>query len=117
MCLLLAIYACVCKHLGEPLAFPGDRFAWQVPTDHSSAMLNAYFAEWAMLSENAQNERFNCVDDSEWTYETFWPRLAGWYGIPWTGPCEDGLTVVEWGIRPPPRGYVRLTPGDPEYEG
>ncbi|KAF7193659.1 Cytochrome P450 monooxygenase [Pseudocercospora fuligena] len=105
ICFILAIYASVCQYLNETLAFPGDRFCWQCITDESSATLSAYLAEWAMLSGKANNQRLNSVDGMHFTYESFWPQMASWYGIPWSGPTEDGITEVEYGISPPPRGY------------
>jgi hypothetical protein len=104
VCLPLAIYASVCAHLKQPLTFPGDRLGWQGGVSQSSAMLNAYLEEWAVLTEKAKDQKFNAVDSSMFTCESFWPRMAGWYGIPWTGPNVDGLTEVEYGYYPPPRG-------------
>jgi hypothetical protein len=104
VCFPIAVYATVCAYLKRPLEFPGDRVGWQVPVVQSSAMLNGYLEEWAVLTDQAKNQRFNACDNSAFTCESFWPRLAGWYGIPWTGPSEDGLTEVEYGYDPPPRG-------------
>lgn len=105
LCFPLAIYANVCAYLNEPFAFPGDIKAFQNPMSHSSAILNAHYEEWAALSEGAKNQRLNCCDGSAFTYESLWPKIAGWYGIPWKGPEEEGLTEVEWGYYPTPRGY------------
>lgn len=66
--LSLAMYASVCRELGEPLVFPGDIAAWECPATNSSAMLNAYMAEWAVLSPAAANQSFNMTDDSSFTW-------------------------------------------------
>lgn len=104
MCFVLAVYASVCKHLNEPLAFPGDRFSWQCLVDQSSATLSGYLAEWALLSGKANNEKLNSVDGTHFTYETFWPRFASLYDVPYEGPSDEGITEVEYGLDPPPRG-------------
>lgn len=100
----IAVYASVCKHLNQPLEFFGDRIGWQVHVVQSSAMLNGYLEEWAVLTPAAKNQKFNACDNSMFTNESFWPRLAGWYGIEYKGPSEEGLTEVETGYDPPPRG-------------
>jgi hypothetical protein len=105
----LAVYAAVCAHLGEPLDFPGSIESWQMTQIASSAMLNAYLEEWSVLTEKAENQRFNACDSSAFAWEKFWPRVAGWYGIQWKGPMdvgeEAGWTEVKTPYDPPPRGY------------
>jgi len=108
LCLPLAVYAAVCKHLKQPLVFPGDRLAWQSTTMQSSAMLNGYFEEWVVLNGQAENQKFNIVDSSGYSPERFWPKLAGWYGIDWEAPGVYGdvgkLIELPYGHDPPPRG-------------
>ncbi|KAJ9650312.1 hypothetical protein H2198_010378 [Neophaeococcomyces mojaviensis] len=100
----LAVYATVCKELGEPLRWPGDAKAWQMECSMSSAMMNAYMEEWAVLSSRATNQKFNTCDSSTFAWEGFWPRLAGWYGIDWLGPQDDAqYTMRETPHNP--RGY------------
>ena len=89
LCYPLAVYASVCKRLGEPLRFPSDIAAWETQIDHSSAMMDGYFEEWTVLSDHVANEAFNIADDSAFTWGKFWPKLAGWYGIEYTRPDEN----------------------------
>lgn len=108
MCLPLAVYATVCKHLKQPLVFPGDVRAWRGTRFYSSAMLNGYLEEWAVLTEGTKDQKFNVVDNSGFSPEKFWPKLAGWYGIEWEAPGvfgdESSLTEMPVGYDPPPRG-------------
>ena len=67
----LAAYAAVCTHLGEPLDFPGSIESWQMTQIASSAMLNAYLEEWSVLTEKAENQRFNACDSSAFAWEKF----------------------------------------------
>jgi len=100
----LAVYAAVTQRMSATLEFPGDVFSWQSYTSMSSSMLNAYQEEWAVLTPAAENQKFNTWDDSAFTWEAFWPRLAGWYGISWNGP-DTAAKYVERETRFNPRGY------------
>jgi hypothetical protein len=99
----LAIYAAVQRKLGQPLAFPGDTAGWEKVMPMSSAVLNSYFHEWLVLEDGTANERFNIVDDSEFTWMSAWPVFADWFGMSWNPPAdeEDGKYVtVEMPVRP-----------------
>lgn len=104
----LALYCAIQAHLGQPLEFPGGNAEWQNPQDQSSAMLNAYMEEWSVLIEQKSlGEKWNAIDNSAFTWEGFWPVLAKWYGIDYTGPKTEGLKSFQSAHDPPPRGYVR----------
>jgi len=64
VCFPLAVYAAVTKHLGEKLEYPGDLRSWESPQVQSSSIMNAYLEEWAVLTPEARNEKFNAFDDS-----------------------------------------------------
>lgn len=66
----------------------------------------AYMEEWSVLNPAAHNQKFNTFDGGDFTYESFWPRLAGWYGLSWTGPSDDPSTqYTERELPHNPRGY------------
>lgn len=100
----LAAYCAVCRNLKQPLEFPGDVFSWQTSQSMSSSMMNAYIEEWAVLTPEAGDNRFNACDNSVFTFESFWPKLAGWYGIEWKGP-DTNAKMKETQTRFVPRGY------------
>jgi hypothetical protein len=104
----LAVYASVQKFLGDILDFPGDWQGWDNVHMQSSAMLIGYLNEWAALSPAAKNSAFSAADGGPWTWGFFWPILASWYGIPWTGPAEDEGKYVKINMDIPPRGHVVL---------
>lgn len=85
----LAIYGAVQAHLERPLDFPGDFTAWDREFCQSTALLNAYFEEWVVLTGQAGNEAFNIQDGQPFTWGRFWPYLASWYGTKWTAPEAD----------------------------
>ena len=99
----LAVYAAVSGKLNQPLVFPGDIVSWQAQQSMSSSMMNAYMEEWAVL-QGPPNEKYNTCDSSAFAWEKCWPRIAGWYGIDWTGPQPDEECT---GTETPfvPRGY------------
>ncbi|KAL1884844.1 hypothetical protein Plec18167_001499 [Paecilomyces lecythidis] len=107
LCLPLAIYATVQKHLGQPLEYPSDLLAWETQQTMSSAQMNCYLSEWAVLTDGAQNGSFNATDDCAFTWGKFWPKLAAKYQIPWKGPELDpsAFKEIETRHNPPPRGF------------
>lgn len=107
LCLPLVIYATIQKHLGKPLEFHSDLNAWEANQTLSTAHLNCYLAEWAVLERHAKNESFNASDDCPFTWGKFWPRLAERFRVPWTGPSTDpsAFKEQETPYNPPPRGF------------
>ncbi|PWY93022.1 hypothetical protein BO94DRAFT_487499 [Aspergillus sclerotioniger CBS 115572] len=108
ICLPLAIYASIQKHLGKPLEYPADLASWEASKDLSSAQMNGYLAEWAVLTGNV-NLSVNATNDCAFTWEKFWPCLAERFGVEWKGPDVDvgegeGYKEVET-CNPPPRGF------------
>jgi hypothetical protein len=118
----LGIYAAVTRHLNAPLDFPTDLQAWEATHVASSSKLNAYLEEWCVLTEQAQNQRFNAADSSPFTWGNFWPKFAGWYGLEYGKPDTDTDTDTNLGSEdddsknsvytkfttphiPPPRGF------------
>jgi hypothetical protein len=106
------IYAAVQARLGQPIRFPGDYNAWDREQVQSSALLNAYFEEWMVLSENAANQAFNIHDGHCFTWGRLWPYLAQWYGVEWTPPEADESKYREMALPYPktPRGCVPRLP-------
>lgn len=85
----IAVYASVQSYLKKPLAFPGDYVAWDREYCQSTALLNAYLEEWAVLSPETGNQAFNAQDGLPFTWGRFWQYLAEWYGTTWTPPEID----------------------------
>ncbi|KAJ7198984.1 NAD dependent epimerase/dehydratase family protein-like protein [Mycena pura] len=107
LCFPLAVYATVCRKLGQPLEYPADLNAWETLQDQSSSLLNGYLAEWAVLSEHTANETFNASDGSAFTWGKFWPRLAEKFGVKWKTPeLDDSAYAVTYGSDTKvPRGF------------
>lgn len=99
----LAVYAAIQCKLGRPLAFPGDAAGFEKIMPMSSAVLNSLFHQWVVLEEGTADEKFNIVDDSEFSWLKAWPVIAAWFGLDWKPPAEEDeaeYTVVEMPLRP-----------------
>lgn len=103
----LGVYASVQKHLGKKLEFPTDLQAWETNRCMSTSRMNGYMEEWAVLTEEAMNEKFNTMDGTTFTWGNHWPKLAKSYGIEYGLPSLDMsvYTVVKSKHDPPPRGF------------
>ena len=85
----IGVYAAVQAKLNRPVQFPGDYIAWDREFCQSTAILNAYLEEWAVLNPNTGNEAFNVQDGLSFTWGRLWPYLGQWYGTSWTPPEDD----------------------------
>ncbi|KAH6699958.1 hypothetical protein BKA64DRAFT_714247 [Cadophora sp. MPI-SDFR-AT-0126] len=103
----LAVYAAVEAHLGRPLRFPASIDEWARERSHSSATLDAHFEEWIVLNRRTENQSFNIVDGSAFTWGRLWILLAQWYGTAWLPPVEEDseYRISYARYDPPPRGY------------
>jgi hypothetical protein len=100
------IYAAVQAHLGQSISFPGDYRAWDREQVQSTGLLNAYFEEWLVLTDNTANEAFNIHDGQSFTWGRLWPYLGHWYQVDWSPPEEDDskYRVAQMPCPKPPRG-------------
>lgn len=57
----IGVFAAVHAHMKKPLVYPGDLNGFMTIQDQSSSMMNAYLEEWAVLTPEAANEKFNAV--------------------------------------------------------
>lgn len=103
----LGVYASVQKYLGDKLEFPTDLQAWETNRCMSSSRMNGYMEEWAVLTVEARNEKFNTMDGSTFTWGNHWPKLAKSYGIDYELPSadENDYALVKSKHDPPPRGF------------
>ncbi|KAF9607252.1 hypothetical protein IFM89_033459 [Coptis chinensis] len=70
------IYALICKHDGSPFRFPGNKFMWEHFFDASDADLLAEQQIWAVVSDKAKNQAFNCTNGDVFTWKNFWKFLC-----------------------------------------
>lgn len=102
----IGVFAAVHAYMKKPLVFPGDLTSFQMVQTGSSAKINAYLEEWAVLGDaRTANQRFNACDNSPFSWSRLWPALAKLYGVPSKGPDpNEKYTSKELPYEPPPRG-------------
>ncbi len=77
----LAVYASICKELGQPMRFPGSSVQWNSLTDMTDARLLAQQLLWAATTPAARNEAFNVVNGDVFRWSWMWKRIAEWFGV------------------------------------
>ena len=117
--MVIAVYASICRALGQPLWFPGTREAYRSLFEATDAALLARGAIWAATEPRCGNEVFNVTNGDYFRWENLWPRIAACFGlepapplpIPLAemmadkGPVWDRL-VEAHGLRPHPYEQV-----------
>ncbi|KAF1914798.1 hypothetical protein BDU57DRAFT_304851 [Ampelomyces quisqualis] len=118
---LLCVFAAVQAHKKEPLYFPGDWATWQGSIPLSTARLNGYLSEWAVLHDGCENQAYNSVDSNSMTFERIFKELARWYGNDKgvVGPAADPAkfeTEELKGGKDSPLGYGPPLTGSYSYK-
>ena len=71
---VLAVYAAVCKELGEPLRFPGS--AWRPIYQVTESAHFAEAALWAAIEPRCANQAYNITNGDYFRWCNVWPRIA-----------------------------------------
>jgi nucleoside-diphosphate-sugar epimerase len=77
----LAVYATICKELGQPMRFPGSSAQWNGLTDITDARILAKHLLWAATSPAAKNQAFNIVNGDTFRWNWMWQRIANYFGV------------------------------------
>lgn len=81
---------------------------WLGISEHSTAKLTGYLAEWAALEDKCKNQKFNASDTCPLPHNRLWPELARWYGAIGTNLPQLDTTkfiTIDPGEVPTPLGY------------
>jgi nucleoside-diphosphate-sugar epimerase len=84
----LAVYASICREIGQPFVFPGSHVQWNALTDVTDAHILAEQMEWAALTPEAHDQAFNIVNGDIFRWRWLWPQLAAWFGVEAQGPPD-----------------------------
>jgi len=109
----IAVYAVICRELGQPLRFPGPDVSYHTLRDLTDAVLLAESMEWASLSDAAANEDFNIANGTFYRWDRLWSELADYFGMEVAapqalrleefmadkGPVWDAM-VAKYGLKP-----------------
>ena len=77
----LAVYATICRELGQPMQFPGSSAQWNGLTDITDARILAKQLLWAATSPAAKNQAFNIVNGDTFRWNWMWQRIANYFGV------------------------------------
>ena len=89
----LAVYASICKELGQPMRFPGSSVQWNSLTDMTDARLLARQLLWAATTPAARNQAFNIVNGDVFRWSWMWKRLAAWFDVPAEDLQGEGIPL------------------------
>lgn len=77
----LAVYASICKELGQPMRFPGSSVQWHSLTDMTDARILAKQLLWAATTPAARNQAFNVTNGDIFRWSWMWKQLAAWFNV------------------------------------
>jgi len=86
---VIAVYAAVCKELGEPLRFPGS--AWRSIYQVTESAHFAEAALWAATEPRCANQAYNITNGDYFRWCNVWPRIAEVFDLPPGDPQPHSL--------------------------
>lgn len=72
----IAVYAAICKEMGLPLRFPGQRGAFSALYQVTASDHMASAALWAATEPRAANQAYNITNGDTFRWQNLWPRIA-----------------------------------------
>jgi len=87
MPLLIAAYASICQHLGQPLCFPGTRENYRAIYQCTDARLLAQAIVWMASEPQCADQAFNVTNGDFFRWERLWPAFADYFGLD-SGPVR-----------------------------
>jgi nucleoside-diphosphate-sugar epimerase len=74
--MVVAVYATICRELGQPLRFPGTLAAYDALYQVTDAGLLARATVWAGSEPRAAGEVFNITNGDQFRWRQLWPAFA-----------------------------------------
>lgn len=79
--MLIAVYASICRELGEPLAFPGTEGNYHALYQCTEAGLLARAIRWMSIEPRCANQQFNITNGDYIRWKNLWPVFADYFGM------------------------------------
>ena len=79
--LLIATYAAICRHLGQPLWFPGTEGNYRAVYQCTDASLLARAIVWMASDPRCADQAFNVSNGDFFRWERLWPVFARYFGL------------------------------------
>jgi nucleoside-diphosphate-sugar epimerase len=86
---VIAVYAAICKELGQPLRFPGT--AWRSIYQVTESAHFASAALWAATDPRCANQAYNITNGDYFRWCHVWPRIAEVFGMAAGEPRKTSL--------------------------
>ena len=86
---VIAVYAAICRELGEPLRFPGS--AWRSIYQVTESAHFAEAALWAATEPRCANQAYNITNGDYFRWCNVWPRIAAVFDLPPGDPRPRSL--------------------------
>jgi nucleoside-diphosphate-sugar epimerase len=86
---VIAVYAAICRELGEPLRFPGS--AWRSIYQVTESAHFAEAALWAASEPRCANQAYNITNGDYFRWCNVWPGIAEVFGMPAGEPRQISL--------------------------
>ncbi|KAM3755677.1 hypothetical protein ACB098_02G057900 [Castanea mollissima] len=79
--LTMAVYATICQHESMAFRFPGTHYMWEHFYDMSDTRVLAKQHIWAVVTEKAKKQAFNCTNGDVFTWKSFWKVLCEIFNV------------------------------------
>jgi nucleoside-diphosphate-sugar epimerase len=89
---VIAVYAAICRELGEPLRFPGS--AWRSIYQVTESAHFAEAALWAATEPRCANQAYNITNGDYFRWCNVWPRIADVFGMETGSPEKRSLVEM-----------------------
>jgi nucleoside-diphosphate-sugar epimerase len=93
--MVIAVYASICRELGQPMRFPGTVAAYDALYQVTDAELLARATVWAAAEPGAAGEIFNITNGDQLRWRHLWPVFARHFGMdlaePQPVPLADAM--------------------------
>ncbi len=84
--MVIAVYASICRELGQPLRFPGTHAAYDALYQVTDASLLARATVWAGSEARAAGEVYNITNGDQIRWRHLWPVFARHFGMEYAEP-------------------------------
>ena len=84
--MVIAVYAAISKHLGQPMRFPGTHAAYGALYQVSDADVLASATHWAGNCKSATEEIYNITNGDCFRWSTLWPIFAEYFDMEYAPP-------------------------------
>jgi nucleoside-diphosphate-sugar epimerase len=84
--MVIAVYASICRELGQPLRFPGTHAAYDALYQVTDAELLAQATVWAGAEPAAAGQIFNITNGDQLRWRQLWPAFAQHFGMDYAEP-------------------------------